>query len=76
MIGAAEGAGLQLSHRPTHSSELVGTASKKFTVREDLELGEEKPPMDYIIRHSEKIRTTDWKVTGGKIIVKGELEVF
>ena len=76
MIGAAEGAGLQLSHRPTHSSELVGTASKKFTAREDLELGEEKPPMDYIIRHSEKIRTTDWKVTGGKIIVKGELEVF
>ena len=32
--------------------------------------------MDYIIRHSERVRTTDWKVTGGKIIVKGELEVF
>ena len=76
MVSAAEGAGLQLSHRSTRTSELVGTAYKKFTVREDLELGQEKPPMDYIIRHSERVRTTDWKVTGGKIIVKGELEVF
>lgn len=76
MISAAEGAGLQLSHRPTRSSELVGTAGKKFTVREDLELGQEKPPMDYIIRHNEKIRTTEWKISAGKIIVKGELEVF
>lgn len=67
---------MQLSHRSTRTSELVGTAYKKFTVREDLELGQEKPPMDYIIRHSERVRTTDWKVTGGKIIVKGELEVF
>lgn len=76
MICAAEGAGLQLSHRPIRSSELVGTAGKKFTVREDLELGQERPPMDYIIRHSEKIRTTEWKVSAGKVIAKGELEVL
>lgn len=76
MIGAAEGAGIQLSHRSMQTSELVGAASKKFTVREDLELGSEKPPIDYIIRHSEKIQNTEWKATGGKVIVKGELEVF
>ena len=62
MICAAEGAGLQLSHRPMQSSELIGTAGKRFTVREDLELGQEKPPMDYIIRHSEKVRTDEWKL--------------
>lgn len=76
MVSAAEGTGLQLSRRPTQSGELVGCSSKRFTVREDLELGQEKPSMDYIIRHSEKVRTTDWKITGGKIIVKGELEVL
>ncbi|MDD3193115.1 MAG: DUF3794 domain-containing protein [Oscillospiraceae bacterium] len=76
IISAAEGAGLQLSCQPMSSSELVGTAGKKFTVREDLELGVERPPMDYIIRHSEKIRAAEWKVTGGKVIVKGELEIF
>ena len=76
MICAAEGAGLQLSHRPMQSSELIGTAGKRFTVREDLELGQEKPPMDYIIRHSEKVRTDEWKISAGKVIAKGELEVL
>ena len=46
MVSAAEGTGLQLSRRPTQSGELVGCASKRFTVREDLELGQEKAPMD------------------------------
>ncbi len=73
-VGEAQGAGLQLSHRSVQCSQLVGTAEKRFTIREDIELGQEKPPMDYLIRHSEQVRVTEWKLAGGKLIFKGELE--
>lgn len=75
VVSAAEGDGIQLRRREIDDDRMVGSAGRRFTVREELELGPARVPADYIIRHAETARMTDCKLIAGKIITKGELRL-
>ncbi|MBQ2792302.1 MAG: DUF3794 domain-containing protein [Oscillospiraceae bacterium] len=74
MITSAEGAGLQLLRQPVGCCEFTGEILRKFTVREELPLPAELPEMESLLRHDEQVRLTDWRIAGGKLLVKGEVQ--
>lgn len=75
VVSGAEGDGIQLRKKEVDTDRILGSASRRFTVREELELGPARVPAEYVIRHSEAARMTDCKLIAGKIITKGELRI-
>ncbi|WP_262397310.1 DUF3794 and LysM peptidoglycan-binding domain-containing protein [Zongyangia hominis] len=71
----AEGGGIQLCRRSFDATDLVGCVSRQFSIEEELELSQGKPPIASIIRCELCANTTDYKVITGKIVAKGELMI-
>ena len=54
-------------------NNLVGSSQQQFSVDEILELGGGKPPADSIMRSDAFAVLQDFKVTAGKLMIKGEV---
>lgn len=56
-------------------NQLAGFAQQQFSIDEVLELGQGKPPADNIVRSDAFAVLQDFKITAGKLMVKGEVNV-
>ena len=75
MVSAAEGAGLQLRRQPMVCTQLSGEILRRFTLRDEMPFPENLPAPQRILRHDERVRVTDWRIAGAKLLVKGELQM-
>lgn len=67
------GSDIEQLKRKIQVNNLVGFCQQQFSVDEILELGSGKPPADSIIRSDAFAVLQDFKVTSGKLMVKGEV---
>ena len=72
IISNACGNGIQMQKRNMLVGGMKKTASKQFTVREELELGSGKPPVNAILGTDAVCLTGDVKLIANKVICKGE----
>lgn len=56
-------------------NQLAGFAQQQFSIDEVLELGQGKPPADNIVRSDAFAVLQDFKITAGKLMVKGDVNV-
>ncbi len=73
VVSAASGSGIQLH---TTLLSLCGkrrSAQKPFTVSEDLELPQSKPPFGTLLASRDAVRMEDCKIIANKVICRGEL---
>lgn len=75
MISGAEGGGLQTKVKTTEISSLVGCAQQNFSVNETLELAQNKPQPEALIRAQGAAVLTEYKAIANKLIAKGELQL-
>lgn len=65
--------GLELHHIQTELASLKQQATKEFTIRETLELGQQKPSMDEVIYYKAVPLWKEQKILTNKLICKGEV---
>lgn len=75
VMSGAEGCGVQTKMKSAQISTLVGSAQQNFTVNETLELGQNKPQPEALIRSEAAAVLHDYKAIANKLIAKGELQV-
>lgn len=66
------GKDIQQKIENTVGSNLVGMGQQQFSINEMLEMGENKPAPEMIIRSDVAMTLSDYKTTPNKVIVKGE----
>ncbi len=75
IISAAQGDGVCLRSRQFPVTRLIGSASRQFTLREELDPVPGSPAMEAILHTFGCAALTEYKVISGKIIAKGELRL-
>ncbi len=75
IIAGAEGCGIQLKSAECDLTQIVSDTTRAFSVHEDLQLSSQKPSVQSVIRTDCCCRLGDYKVVGGKVVVKGEVIV-
>lgn len=75
VLSNAEGMGLQTCTKKLTTLDKKLSASKEFTVEEELELGYGKPEIGEILDYSAVSETTDCKIIANKAIAKGEISL-
>lgn len=66
------GKDIQQKIENTMGSNLVGMGQQQFSINEMLEMGENKPAPEMIIRSDISMILSDYKTTPNKVVVKGE----
>lgn len=74
LLHDAEGAGIQLKKQSVEMDSCIGGSESAFTLREELDLGNE-PPIAQILSSRAQAVVTDCKLLSGRIITKGELHL-
>ncbi len=72
IISDAAGGGIQMKKRSLLTGGVKKTASKQFTVREELEIGAGKPSIGTILSGDAVCPTGDIRLIANKVICKGE----
>lgn len=72
-VTAASGGGIQLHSSPVTLCSRRRSAVKPFTVSEDLELPQSKPPFGSLLHSRSSVRMDDYKIIANKVICRGEL---
>ena len=67
--------GIQVLRSTSSINSFIGTSEITATVRETMEVPAGKPTIREILRNDIKVTGKDYKLTDGKIIAKGELNV-
>lgn len=75
VIDGAQGCGIQLKSSQSDVTQIMSDTTRQFSMHEDLQLAAQKPPVQSVIRQDCCCRIGDYKVVGGKVILKGELVV-
>lgn len=75
LISGAQGCGIQLKTSDCEITRIAADWTRTFSVHEDLQLSSQKPPIQSIIRRSCCCRLSDYKLVGGKMVLKGELVI-
>ncbi len=72
MVGNISGDDIEQKKDTVPFNQLAGLAQQQFSVDEVLELGSGKPPADSIMRSDAFAVLQDFKITVGKLMLKGE----
>lgn len=72
IISHATGIGIQLQKHTLQAGGIKKSASKQFTVREELEIGAGKPAIDTVLSSDAVCITGDIRLINNKVICKGE----
>lgn len=73
VVGNIEGGDVEQLKDTIPVNNLAGSSQQQFSVDEILELGSGKPPADSIMRSDAFAVLQDFKVTAGKLMIKGEV---
>lgn len=73
IIAGAEGCGIQLRSTECDLTQIGSDTTRSFSVHEDLQLPSQKPSVQSVIRLDCCCRLGDYKIVGGKVVLKGEL---
>ncbi len=74
LLRDAEGAGIQLRKKNVELNSCRGNSESTFTLREELDLGNEAP-IAQILQSRMQAIVSDCKVISGRVITKGELHI-
>ncbi len=74
-VTGAEGMGLQLRRDRMTATRLLGQGSRETTLDETLELAYGKAPIQSILLSRGRAAVSECRVSAGKAVVKGELEI-
>ena len=66
---------LQIHRKPVTACDRKFYVSKEFTIREELRVGESRPPIREIVDYSAEAELGDYKLLANKVICKGELRL-
>jgi hypothetical protein len=66
---------LQMHHKTMEIAAQKRSVTKEFTVKELLETGHSKPPIQDILNYEAHASTKDYKILANKIICKGEISL-
>lgn len=66
---------LQIHRKPVTACDRKFYVSKEFTIREELRVGESRPPIREIVDYSAEAEFGDYKLLANKVICKGELRL-
>ncbi len=69
----AQGMGVELRRDARKGTRIVAQACRPFSIKEEMELGYGKPPVECVLRTDGFVRCLDQKVILHKVIIKGEL---
>lgn len=75
VVTDAQGEGIQLLRQTAPVTQVVGCASRQYTLREELQIEDSEPGVRHIVRCSCRAQVTDYKAIANKVIAKGELKV-
>ena len=71
----ADGLGLQTKNNKISNMVVRGSNNNTFTIKEDIELPNNKPDIGNIIRYNVTTNLTDKKIINNKIIFKGDVKL-
>ncbi len=74
-ICGGEGMGVQMKKQKHQATQILGQTMRESHFSEMLELSYGKAPIQTIVRHSGCVKMTEFKITPGKAIVKGEVQL-
>jgi hypothetical protein len=75
VVSNIEGDDVEQQKETVTVNQLAGFAQQQFSVDEVLELGPGKPPADNIVRSDAFAVVQSFKITAGKLMLKGEVNV-
>jgi hypothetical protein len=75
VVGNIEGDDVEQQKSTVTVNRLAGFSQQQFGIDEILELGSGKPPADSIMRSDAFATLQDFKVTAGKLMIRGEVSI-
>lgn len=66
---------IQLLREPFHMKQLAGNSKDQYTIKEEMEIEEEKPPINNILKTDCRLKSREYDVHDGKIEVNGILSM-